>query len=59
MPSYGRVTLRITGQGKTKNEAIEQSKPLINYIHEKAKIYIYGDQKDHTLSERVGKLYPK
>ena len=56
LPSYGRVTLRITGQGKTKNEAIEQSKPLINYIHEKAKIYIYGDQKDHTLSERVGKL---
>ena len=56
LPSFGRVTLRITGQGKTENEAIERSKPLINYIYKNANKHIYGDKKNHTLSERVGKL---
>lgn len=56
LPSFGQVTLRITGKGQTKEEAIERSKSLTVFIKEKAEKYIYGEQKDHSLSERVGKL---
>ena len=56
LPSLGQVTLRITGKGKTKNEATEHSKRLVAYIRKKANILIYSEQKNHTLSETVGQL---
>ncbi len=56
LPSFGQVTLRITGRGSTKEEAIEKSKALVGYINEKAANYIYGHHKDHSLSDRVGQL---
>lgn len=56
LPSFGQVTLRITGKGSTKEEAVNRSKALIDHIHKKAEKYIYGDHKEHTLSERVGKI---
>ncbi len=56
LPSFGQVTLRITGRGSTKEEAIEKSKALIGYINEKAANYIFGTHKDHSLSDRVGQL---
>lgn len=56
LPSFGQVTLRITGKGATKEEAVKHSNKLIKFIREKAGTYIYGDQKDHTLSDRVGQL---
>ena len=56
LPSFGQVTLRITGKGSTKEEAEERTTKLIKYIHQKAGMYIYGDHKNHSLSERVGKI---
>ncbi|MBO6795469.1 MAG: competence/damage-inducible protein A [Balneolaceae bacterium] len=56
LPSFGQVTLRITGKGDSKEEAISNSAKLIELIREKAGKYIYGDDKDHTLSERVGAI---
>lgn len=56
LPSFGQVTLRITGKGATKEEAVNHSNKLIKFIREKAGKYIYGDHKDHTLSDRVGQL---
>lgn len=56
LPSFGQVTLRITGKGATKEEAVNHSNKLIKFIREKAGTYIYGDHKDHTLSDRVGQL---
>jgi len=56
LPSFGEVTLRITGKGSTKDEATERLSTLIEYIRKKAGKYIYGDQKEHSLSERVGKM---
>lgn len=56
LPSLGQVTLRITGKGATKEEAVNHSNKLIKFIREKAGTYIYGDHKDHTLSDRVGQL---
>lgn len=56
LPSFGQVTLRITGKGTTKEEAVDHSNKLIMFIREKAGMYIYGDHKDHTLSDRVGQL---
>ena len=56
LPSFGQVTLRITGKGSTKDEAVNNSKELVELIREKAGMYIYGDHKDHTLSDRVGKI---
>ena len=56
LPSFGQVTLRITGKGVTKEEAVDHSNKLMMFIREKAGTYIYGDHKDHTLSDRVGQL---
>lgn len=56
LPSFGQVTLRITGKGASKEEAISNSARLIELIRQKAGKYIYGDDKEHTLSERVGFL---
>jgi nicotinamide-nucleotide amidase len=56
LPSFGQVTLRITGKGETKEEAVQRSENLIGFIKEKAGAFIYGETKDITLSESVGKL---
>lgn len=56
LPSFGQVTLRITGKGTTKVEAVERTNKLIALIRKKAEIYIYGDEKDHSLSERLGAM---
>ncbi len=56
LPSFGRVALRITGKGETKEEAIDRASQLSQYIKERAGTYIYGTQKDHSLSEQLGKL---
>ncbi|MFV1884190.1 MAG: CinA family nicotinamide mononucleotide deamidase-related protein [Balneola sp.] len=56
LPSFGQVTLRITGKGETKEQAIERSEKLIHFIKEKAGTFIYGYSKEATLSESVGEL---
>lgn len=56
LPSFGQVTLRITGKGETKGEAIRRSEKLIAFIKEKAGPFIYGFSKEITLSEAVGEL---
>ncbi len=56
LPSFGQVTLRITGKGASKEEAVSNTEALITLIREKAGKYIYGDDKEHTLSERVGEI---
>ena len=56
LPSFGQVTLRITGKGDTKEEAIQQSSSISKFINEKAAPYIYGHTKEVTLSEAVGEL---
>ncbi|MBO6534756.1 MAG: competence/damage-inducible protein A [Balneolaceae bacterium] len=56
LPSFGQVTLRITGKGVSKEEAVSNTEALIALIREKAGKYIYGDDKEHSLSERVGEI---
>lgn len=56
LPSFGQVTLRITGKGETKEQTIERSEKLITFIKEKAGPFIYGSSKEATLSEAVGEL---
>lgn len=56
LPSFGQVTLRITGKGATKEEAVAHSAALVKYIREKAGNYIFGDTKESSLSESVGKI---
>tara|TARA_R110000868_G_scaffold410693_6_gene699880 strand:+ start:279 stop:1565 length:1287 start_codon:yes stop_codon:yes gene_type:complete len=56
LPSFGQVTLRITGNGNTKEEAIMRSSKLIALIKEKAADFIFGNSKDITISEAVGDL---
>lgn len=54
LPSFGQVTLRITGKGDTKEEAIQRTEKLITFIKEKGGPFIYGFSKEVTLSEAVG-----
>ncbi len=56
LPSFGQVTLRITGKGATKEEAVERSSSLSALIKEKAKPFIFGNTKEVTISEAVGEL---
>ncbi len=56
LPSFGQVTLRITGKGDTKEQAIQRSEKLIAFIKEKVGPFIYGYSKEITLSEAVGEL---
>lgn len=56
LPSFGQVTLRITGKGETREEAVERSEKLISFIKQKAGLFIYGYSKETTLSEAVGVL---
>ncbi|MEQ8525880.1 competence/damage-inducible protein A [Gracilimonas sp.] len=56
LPSPGGVTLRLNGSGSTKEEAQENLKKLTEVIYQKAGKYIYGEGKDFSISEAVGKL---
>lgn len=56
LPTFGEVTLRITGKGETKEEAIERSSRISALIKEKAAPFIYGNSKEVTISEAVGVL---
>lgn len=56
LPSFGQVTLRITGKGGTREEAEERSSRLRSIIKEKASPFIFGNAKEGTLSEAVGEL---
>ena len=56
LPSFGQVTLRITGKGETKEEAISNSEKLVSFVKEKAGNLIYGESKEATLGEAIGKL---
>lgn len=56
LPSFGQVTLRITGKGDTKKEAIERSASLNALIKDKASAFIFGFEKEVTISEAVGEL---
>lgn len=56
LPFAGGVKMRITATGKNKEEAVENSRPLYNYIYDKAGDYIYGEGRDYHLAEEVGKL---
>ncbi|HET8865874.1 MAG TPA: competence/damage-inducible protein A [Gracilimonas sp.] len=59
LPSPGGVTLRLNSRGKTEEEAKDYLIKLIQIIYEKAGRYIYGEGKDHSLSEAVGELLVK
>lgn len=56
LPSPGGVTLRLNGKGATKEEAKANLKKLTDVIYEKAGKFIYGEGKDFSISEAVGKL---
>lgn len=56
LPSFGQVMLRITGKGDTREEAIRRTDSLMGHIREKAGRYIYGNDKESTISEAVGKI---
>lgn len=55
LPSPGGITLRLNGSGSTKKEAQKNLDKLKSVIYKKAGDYIYGEGKDFTLSEAVGK----
>ncbi len=57
LPMPGGVTLRVNGQGTTKEEAQKNIKPLLTYILDKAKEFIIGEGKNLTVSEVNGKLF--
>lgn len=56
LPSPGGVTLRLNSSGKTKEEAKGNLDKLSEIIHQKAGKYIYGEGKDFSISEAVGKV---
>ena len=56
LPSFGEVSLRITGQGATRDEAFERTLKLEQFIRERAGTYIYANHKAGSLSESVGNL---
>lgn len=56
LPSFGQVTLRITGKGDSKEEATKRSEKLIKFIREKVGPFIYGDTKEVTLGEALGSV---
>lgn len=55
LPSPGGVTLRLNGSGKTKEDAKGNLDKLSEIIYQKAGKYIYGEGKDYSISEAVGK----
>ncbi len=56
LPSFGQVTLRVTGKGETKEQATNRSQKLVDFIKLKAGPFIYGSSKETTLSEAVGEI---
>lgn len=56
LPSAGSVTLRLTAAGKSKEEARQYLEDLANVIYQNAGKYVYGEGKDYSISEAVGKL---
>lgn len=56
LPSFGSVTLRVTGKGNSKEEAESRAEKLCSFIKEKAKNFIYAEHKEETLSQAIGKL---
>lgn len=56
LPSFGQVTLRITGKGATKEAASEHAQKLIDFIRQKTAPFIYGETKEASISESVGEL---
>ncbi|MDR9419820.1 competence/damage-inducible protein A [Gracilimonas sp.] len=56
LPAAGGVTLRLNGHGSTKEEAKQYVQALKDIIYQKAGKYIYGEGKDYSISEAVGKL---
>ena len=56
LPSHGNITLRVNSTANTLAEAEQKIQPVIEYIYEKAGIFIYGEGKEVTLSEVIGSL---
>ncbi len=56
LPSPQGARIRISGYGKSREEAADKIKPVADYIHEKAGDLIIGEGKDLTISEALGKL---
>ena len=56
LPSFGQVTLRVTGRGSTKKAATEYARKLIEFIKQKTGPYIYGETKETSISESIGVL---
>ncbi len=56
LPSPGGVTLRLNSSGDAKEQARKNLQKLRSVIHKKAGKYIYGEGKDLSISEAVGKL---
>ncbi len=56
LPMAGGVTLRLNGQGATKEQARASISSLLNYILDAAAEFIIGEGKSLTVSEVVGKL---
>ena len=56
LPTFGEVTLRITGRGTPRQKAEKSTQALLSYIRKKAYKYIYGFDKNYSLCEAVGDL---
>ncbi|MEQ9264772.1 MAG: competence/damage-inducible protein A [Balneolaceae bacterium] len=56
LPSFGSVTLRITGKGNSKEKADSRADKLVHFIKEKAHDFIYSEIKEETLSQAIGKI---
>lgn len=56
LPSFGSVTLRITGKGSSKEKADSRADKLVSFIKEKAHDFIYSEIKEETLSQAIGKI---
>lgn len=55
LPSPGGVTLRLNGSGESREKAKQNLEKLKEVIYQKAGDFIYGEGKDYSLSEAVGK----
>ncbi len=56
LPSFGQVTLRITGKGETKEAATEHAQKLVDFIRQKTGSFIYGESKEASISETLGEI---
>lgn len=56
LPSVSGVTIRISRSGQSRDEAEERLAPVVEHIRRKAGDAVYGEGRDVTLGEVVGRL---